>query len=197
MKHPTSSTNLHSTNTRHTCVSFVEATLTQALIVKQGTRPSMIRVLVTIKILVLTNLHIILRVSHNSSTIVRSVKEMLNLRNSNQDPPIDLYDLKGSDEGNNKINLLTKEPSDTLLIGDEFINTTLARKNDEFIKFSVDDLVPILKESEVTLVYDDLECDMPVNTPFPTTDVKEEDFDINSPLGEQDFDGECGCSRFT
>ncbi|GKA50184.1 hypothetical protein Tco_0743257 [Tanacetum coccineum] len=29
-----------------------------------------------------------------------------------------------------------------------------------------------------------LECDMPVNTPLPTTDVREENFDINSPLGE-------------
>ncbi|GJV91231.1 hypothetical protein Tco_1539044 [Tanacetum coccineum] len=128
---------------------------------------------------------------------INCLQEMLNLRNSNQDPPIDLYDLKGSDEGNNKIDLLIKEPSDTLLIGDEVINTTLARKNDEFIKSSVDDLVPIPRKSKVTSVYNDLECDMPVNTPFPTTDVKEEDFDINLPLGEQDFDGECGCSRFT
>ncbi|GKC60510.1 hypothetical protein Tco_1088108 [Tanacetum coccineum] len=45
---------------------------------------------------------------------INCLQEMLNLRNSNQDPPIDLYDLKGSDEGNNKIDLLTKEPSDTL-----------------------------------------------------------------------------------
>ncbi|GKA81013.1 hypothetical protein Tco_0787705 [Tanacetum coccineum] len=32
------------------------------------------------------------------------------------------------------------------------------------------------------------ECDMPVNTPLPTTDVRDEDFDINSPLGEQVVD---------
>ncbi|GJS13754.1 hypothetical protein Tco_0408226 [Tanacetum coccineum] len=45
---------------------------------------------------------------------------------------------------------------------------------------------------DYTLCYDnpvfddefDLECDMHVNTPLPTTDVREEDFDINSPLGE-------------
>ncbi|GJZ50883.1 hypothetical protein Tco_0605398 [Tanacetum coccineum] len=70
-------------------------------------------------------------------------------------------------------------------MGDEVISTTPERENDEFIKFSVDDLVPIPKESEVTSVCDDLECDMTVNTPLPTTDVREEDFDINSPLGEQ------------
>ncbi|GKB09733.1 hypothetical protein Tco_0838045 [Tanacetum coccineum] len=113
---------------------------------------------------------------------------MLNLINSNQDPPVDLYDLKGSNEGNNEIGPLTKKPSDTLLMGDEVISTTPARENDKFIKSSVDDLVPIPRESEVTSVCDDLKCNMPVNTPLPTTDVREEDFDINSPLGEQVVD---------
>ncbi|GKB50402.1 hypothetical protein Tco_0901155 [Tanacetum coccineum] len=66
------------------------------------------------------------------------------------------------------------EPLDTLLIGDEVITTAPERKNDEFIKSSVDDLVPIPRESEVTSVYDDLECDMPATTPLPATDVREE-----------------------
>ncbi|GJT70456.1 hypothetical protein Tco_1029742 [Tanacetum coccineum] len=70
-------------------------------------------------------------------------------------------------------------------MGNEVISTTPERENGEFIKSSVDDLVPIPKESEVTSVCDDLECDMTVNTPLPTTYVREEDFDINSPLGEQ------------
>ncbi|GJR12365.1 hypothetical protein Tco_0795017 [Tanacetum coccineum] len=112
------------------------------------------------------------------------LREMMNLRNSNHDPLVDLYDLKGSDKGDNEINLLTMEPSDTFLMGDEVISTTPVRENDEFIKFSVDDLVPIPRESEVTSVCDDLECDMPVTTPLPTTDVRELDFDINSSLGE-------------
>ncbi|GJU86639.1 hypothetical protein Tco_1294185 [Tanacetum coccineum] len=77
------------------------------------------------------------------------------------------------------------EPTDILLMGDEVISTTLARENDEFIKSSVDDLVPILRESEVTSD-SNFECVMP--TPLPTTDVREEDFDINSPLGEQVVD---------
>ncbi|GKC45496.1 hypothetical protein Tco_1063218, partial [Tanacetum coccineum] len=110
---------------------------------------------------------------------------MLKLRNSNQDPPVDLYELKGSDKGDNEINSLTKEPLDTLLMGDEVISTIPERENDEFIKSSVDDHVLIPRESEVTSVCDDLECDMPITIPLPTTDVKEEDFDINSPLGEQ------------
>ncbi|GKC48991.1 hypothetical protein Tco_1071736 [Tanacetum coccineum] len=111
------------------------------------------------------------------------LQEMMNLINSNQDPPVDLYHLEGSDKGDNKIDSLTKEPSDALLMGDKVLSTTPARENDEFIKSSVDDLVPIPKESEVTSSCDDFECDMPI--PLPTTDVSEEDFDINSPLGEQ------------
>ncbi|GJS31737.1 hypothetical protein Tco_0492357 [Tanacetum coccineum] len=112
-------------------------------------------------------------------------QEMLNLRNSNQDPPDDLYYSEGSDEEDMEIDSLTKEPSDTLLMGDEVICTTLARENDEFIKSSVDDLFPIPRESEVTSD-SNLKCDMP--TPLPTTDVRKEYFDIKSPLGEQVVD---------
>ncbi|GKA23583.1 hypothetical protein Tco_0709616 [Tanacetum coccineum] len=79
--------------------------------------------------------------------------------------------------------LAAMEPTNTLLIGNEVISTTLERENDEFIKSSVDDLVPIPRESEVTS-NSDLECDMPVTILLPTTDVREENFDINSPLGE-------------
>nr|GEX06684.1 hypothetical protein [Tanacetum cinerariifolium] len=46
--------------------------------------------------------------------------------------------------------LATMEPTYTLLIGDEVISTILARETDEFINFSIDDLVPVLRESEVT-----------------------------------------------
>ncbi|GKF32579.1 hypothetical protein Tco_0102377, partial [Tanacetum coccineum] len=111
------------------------------------------------------------------------LQKMLSLRNLNHDPPVDLYDLKGSDEGDMKIDLLTEEPLDTFLIGDEDFSTTPARETEKFIKSNIDDLVPILRESEVTS-NSNLECDMPVNTPLPTTDVREQNFDINSPLGE-------------
>ncbi|GJV79802.1 hypothetical protein Tco_1515672 [Tanacetum coccineum] len=110
--------------------------------------------------------------------------EMINLRNSNQDPPVDLYDLKGSDEGDNKIDPLTMELFDTFLMGDKVISTTPERENDEFINSSVDDLVPIPKESEVTSINDDLECDIPATTPLPTTDFREENLDIDLLLGE-------------
>ncbi|GKD44014.1 hypothetical protein Tco_1268659 [Tanacetum coccineum] len=79
--------------------------------------------------------------------------------------------------------LATMEPTNTLLMGDEVISTIPARETNEFIKSSVDDLVPIPSESEVTSD-SNLECDMPATTPLPTTDVREENFDINSPLVE-------------
>ncbi|GJU78796.1 hypothetical protein Tco_1275866 [Tanacetum coccineum] len=79
--------------------------------------------------------------------------------------------------------LATMEPTDTLLMGDDVISTIPARETDKFIKSSVDDLVLILRESEVTSD-SDLECDMPITTYFPTTDVREEKLDIDLPLGE-------------
>ncbi|GKC05039.1 hypothetical protein Tco_0996649 [Tanacetum coccineum] len=79
--------------------------------------------------------------------------------------------------------LATMEPADTLLMGDEVIRTIHARETDEFIKSSVDDLVPIPRESGVTSD-SDLECDMPATTPLTTTDVREEKVDIDLPFGE-------------
>ncbi|GJS79208.1 hypothetical protein Tco_0729089 [Tanacetum coccineum] len=60
--------------------------------------------------------------------------------------------------------LATIEPAGTLLMGDEVISTIPARETNEFIKSSVDDLVPIPMESEVTSdrVF---KCDMPDTTP--------------------------------
>ncbi|GKC51641.1 hypothetical protein Tco_1074386 [Tanacetum coccineum] len=78
----------------------------------------------------------------------------------------------------------TIEPTDTLLMADEVISTTPARENDKLIKSSIDALVSIPWVLEVTSICDDLECDMPITIPLPTTDVREEYFDINSPLGE-------------
>ncbi|GJW97261.1 hypothetical protein Tco_0179069 [Tanacetum coccineum] len=92
--------------------------------------------------------------------------------------------------------LATMEPEDTLLMGDEVISTIPVREDDEFIKSSVDDLVPIPRETEVTSD-SVLEYDMPATTHLPPTNNGEVDFDINSPLEEQVvdfFDGERGCS---
>nr|GEZ76918.1 hypothetical protein [Tanacetum cinerariifolium] len=95
------------------------------------------------------------------------LQEMLNLRNSNQDPSVDLYDLKGSDKGDNEIDSLTKKPSDTLLMGDKVISTTPKTKNNKFIKSSVHDLVPILRESDMTSEFEDISSlDPPKSAPL-------------------------------
>ncbi|GJT31000.1 hypothetical protein Tco_0911275, partial [Tanacetum coccineum] len=95
-------------------------------------------------------------------------------------PPVDLYHLEGSNKGDNKIDSLTKEPLDILLMGDEVISTTPERENDEFIKSSVDDLVPIPRESEVTSVYDDLEyINLPLGEHLDTLSIGDREVDFN------------------
>ncbi|GJU28228.1 putative ribonuclease H-like domain-containing protein [Tanacetum coccineum] len=88
--------------------------------------------------------------------------------------------------------LATMEPEDTLLMGIVIKSRIPERKMNEFIKSSVDDLVPIPRETEVTSD-SVLEYDMPATTHLPPTNNGEVDFDINSPLEEQVvdfFDGE-------
>ncbi|GJS02469.1 NAC domain-containing protein [Tanacetum coccineum] len=70
--------------------------------------------------------------------------------------------------------LATMEPLDTFLMGDKVISTIPKRENDEFIKSSVDDLVPIPRESESTLDSTNLECSMPIVPPLPCIDVLED-----------------------
>ncbi|GKD57997.1 hypothetical protein Tco_1295506 [Tanacetum coccineum] len=110
---------------------------------------------------------------------------MLNLINSNQDPPVDLYHLEGSDKGDNNIDSLTMEPLDTFLTGDEVISIILAREIGEFIKSSINDLVPIPMESEMTSD-SNLECSMPLDSPpLPRLDVLgDTKVDIDLPFGE-------------
>ncbi|GJV62565.1 hypothetical protein Tco_1473393 [Tanacetum coccineum] len=52
------------------------------------------------------------------------------------------------------------EPEDSLIMGDEDLSTILEKESDEFIKSSVEDLVPIPSESEDTSDSDS-ECDLP------------------------------------
>ncbi|GJQ93923.1 hypothetical protein Tco_0005062 [Tanacetum coccineum] len=79
------------------------------------------------------------------------------------------------------------KPLDALLMKDEVINTTPARENEKFIKSSVDDLVLILRESEVTSVCNDLECSMPFDSlHLPCTDALGDlKVDIDLPFGEK------------
>ncbi|GJU73297.1 hypothetical protein Tco_1264702 [Tanacetum coccineum] len=53
-----------------------------------------------------------------------------------------------------------KDPEDSLIMGNEELSTIPEKESDEFIKSSVEDLVPILSESEDTSGSDS-ECDLP------------------------------------
>ncbi|GKE39606.1 hypothetical protein Tco_1463011 [Tanacetum coccineum] len=63
--------------------------------------------------------------------------------------------------------LPTKEPEYSLSMGDEHLNTIPEKESDELIKSSVENLVPIPSESEVTFD-NESECDMPVFDDFTT-----------------------------
>ncbi|GJX14968.1 hypothetical protein Tco_0206726 [Tanacetum coccineum] len=56
--------------------------------------------------------------------------------------------------------LLTMEPEDSLIMGNEDLSTIPKKELDEFIKSSVEDLVPIPSESEDTSE-NDSDCDLP------------------------------------
>ncbi|GJW47824.1 hypothetical protein Tco_0079470 [Tanacetum coccineum] len=58
--------------------------------------------------------------------------------------------------------LPTKEPEYSLIMGDEHLDTIPEKESDELIKSSVENLVPIPSESEVTSDKES-ECDVPVN----------------------------------
>ncbi|GJZ23553.1 hypothetical protein Tco_0561012 [Tanacetum coccineum] len=63
--------------------------------------------------------------------------------------------------------LPTREPEDSLIMGDEYLDTIPEKESDELIKFSVENLVPIPSESE-DFSDNESECDMPVCDDFTT-----------------------------
>ncbi|GJS67212.1 hypothetical protein Tco_0681776 [Tanacetum coccineum] len=69
--------------------------------------------------------------------------------------------------------LPTMEPEDSLIMGNEELSTIPEKESDEFIKSSVEDLVPILSESEDTSGSDS-DCDLPSCDDFSPINVYEE-----------------------
>ncbi|GJW30695.1 hypothetical protein Tco_0047570 [Tanacetum coccineum] len=63
--------------------------------------------------------------------------------------------------------LPTREPEDSLIMGDEHLDTIPEKESDELIKSSVENLVPIPSESE-DFSDNESECDMPVCDDFTT-----------------------------
>nr|GEU97055.1 zf-CCHC domain-containing protein/DUF4219 domain-containing protein/UBN2 domain-containing protein [Tanacetum cinerariifolium] len=70
--------------------------------------------------------------------------------------------------------LSTKEPDNSLSMRDEHLDTISATKSDEFIKSSVENLVPILSESEGI---PDNTCDVPFHDNSPPLDVSKYQFE--------------------
>nr|GEZ60268.1 hypothetical protein [Tanacetum cinerariifolium] len=64
------------------------------------------------------------------------------------------------------------EPEDCLIIGDEDLSTIPKKESDDVIKSSIEDIVPILSESEDTYGSDS-ECDLPSCDDFSPIDVLE------------------------
>nr|GEV42220.1 putative ribonuclease H-like domain-containing protein [Tanacetum cinerariifolium] len=68
-----------------------------------------------------------------------------------------------NDEDDYTITITPNEPDNSLSMGDEHLDTILTTESDEFIKSSVENLVPIPSESE-----GDNECDVPACEDFTT-----------------------------
>nr|GEV14796.1 hypothetical protein [Tanacetum cinerariifolium] len=86
-----------------------------------------------------------------------------------------------------------ENPEDFLVMENEELSTILEKKSDEFIKSSVEDLVPILRESEDTFGSDS-ECDLSSCDDFSPINVSEEKsmtfsnplFDLNDDFTSSD-----------
>nr|GEU95353.1 hypothetical protein [Tanacetum cinerariifolium] len=77
--------------------------------------------------------------------------------------PVGYYDDDDDDDENYTIAITHKEPDNSLSMGDEHHNTIPATESDEFIKSSVENLVPNPSESE-----GEYECDVPACEDFTT-----------------------------
>nr|GEU78085.1 hypothetical protein [Tanacetum cinerariifolium] len=70
--------------------------------------------------------------------------------------------------------LSTEEPDNSLSMGDEHLDTILATESDEFIKSSVENLIPIPSESECIL---ENMCDVPFHDNSPPLDISKDQFE--------------------
>nr|GEV46408.1 hypothetical protein [Tanacetum cinerariifolium] len=78
--------------------------------------------------------------------------------------------------------LSTEEPDNSLSVGDEHLDTIPATKSNEFIKSSVEDLIPIPSESEGILEH---MCDVPSHDNSLPLDVSKDQFEDFSESNEE------------
>ncbi|GKC30683.1 hypothetical protein Tco_1037977 [Tanacetum coccineum] len=80
------------------------------------------------------------------------------------------------------------EPEDSLIMGNEELSTIPEKKSDEFIKSSVEDLIPIPSESEDTFESDN-DCDLSVcDDFFPINVYEEKSVTFSNPLFDSNDD---------
>nr|GEY17857.1 hypothetical protein [Tanacetum cinerariifolium] len=78
--------------------------------------------------------------------------------------------------------LSIEEPDNSLSMGDEHLDTILATESDEFMKSSVEDLIPIPSESEGI---PDHMCDVPSHDNSPPLDISKDQFEDFSESNEE------------
>nr|GFB52206.1 hypothetical protein [Tanacetum cinerariifolium] len=78
--------------------------------------------------------------------------------------------------------LSTEEPDNSLSMGDEHLDTILATESDQFIKSGVENLIPILSESEGI---PDHMCDVPSHDNSPPLDVSKDQIEDLSESNEK------------
>ncbi|GKB01410.1 hypothetical protein Tco_0829454 [Tanacetum coccineum] len=84
--------------------------------------------------------------------------------------------------------LPTMDPEDSLIMGNEELNTILEKESDEFIKSSVEDLVIIPSESEDTFESDEV-CDLSSYDDFSLINIPEEEsVTLSNPLFDSNDD---------
>ncbi|GKD19659.1 hypothetical protein Tco_1208817 [Tanacetum coccineum] len=84
--------------------------------------------------------------------------------------------------------LSTMEPEDFLIIGNEDLRTIPEKESDEFIKYSIDDRIPIPSESKDTSDNDSA-CDLPFCDDSPPLDVLGGNSVIfSNPLSDSNYD---------
>nr|GEZ97508.1 hypothetical protein [Tanacetum cinerariifolium] len=98
--------------------------------------------------------------------------EMKRLINSDYRDEIKIAELK--ENFNVTPSLSTEEPDNSLSMGDEHLDTIPATKSDDFIKSSVENLIPIPSESEG--IPDNM-CDVPFHNNSPPLDVSKDQFE--------------------
>nr|GEY08147.1 hypothetical protein [Tanacetum cinerariifolium] len=177
---------------RLTCASYVKMILNMVMIVHHDSRLSMSENRATIKSMMIIIIHIIHRVFFD----VRTAGDLMKVFNDNRldgDDDGDDYDKESIISMNTDIFetppsivitnfppvLQTEDPKDSLIMRNEELNTIPEKESDEFIKSnefiksSVEDLVPTLSESEDTSGSESV-CILPSCDDFSPIDIPEE-----------------------